>query len=97
MPVPNLKCGYACKGDCCRYTLVPLYDEDHARWARYHGMRTFRFETPGGTQWRALVEGHPCGKLTGSGKCSVYGTPERPRMCGEYWCEQAPGYVEVKF
>lgn len=94
---PRPRCGYACKGNCCRFTLVPLYDEDHARWAFLHGMRVFRFATPAGIQWRALVEGHPCSKLTEGGKCAVYGTAERPRMCGEYWCEQAPEYEEVKF
>lgn len=94
MPDPTPKCGYKCTGACCRFSLMPLVDEDHARWAAYHGFRVFRRTD---SAWRALVEGHPCSKLTKDSLCGVYGTGDRPKMCGEYWCEEAPEYEEVKF
>jgi hypothetical protein len=80
---PNKICYAKCNATCCRYAMMPLSGEDHAKWALYHGFKVYRIKQTG--DYRALFPSK-CSKLTEDGKCSVYGTKDRPDMCNDFWC-----------
>lgn len=88
----NLACGGDCKGDCCKFMLVPLFNSDHALWASQHGFRVFKIK--GTENFRMLIE-KACNQLSDSCKCMVYATDKRPKMCHDFWCEQMPEYEEL--
>lgn len=66
------------RGMCCRYVELPLarpLTQDEGNWVNLHpGVRmvaanTIRIETK-------------CSALTDEGNCSLFGTSQRPAMCG---------------
>lgn len=86
-----IDCKRSCTAACCKVALMPLHNVDHARWAKYHGFKIFRVKETG--EYRAEFP-VPCAKLTKEGKCSVYGTSDRPILCDDYWCGEVT-YEEV--
>ena len=81
-----------CTSDCCRYMLMPLFGEDHASWAKAHGLRVFRIRNT--RQYRALLP-QECEALDACGRCTLHGTEKRPRLCGEFWCSLMPDMEEL--
>jgi hypothetical protein len=71
----------------------PLFSEDQAMWASYHDVRVFKTERG---EYRGMIP-VPCEHLTPEGKCGVYGTDKRPKMCETYWCDKAEPMEEVFF
>ena len=64
-------------GMCCRYMELPLarpLTEDETRWVELH--EGFRMVTPNTIRFQVS-----CSALTPEGKCSLFGTDERPEMC----------------
>lgn len=92
--IRKLECNRQCVGKCCENTMVALKDEDHAKWFAYHGQKVYRIKETG--EYRGLLP-IKCQFLTEDKKCALYNKPERPKMCGEYWCDEAPTYEEIKF
>ena len=67
-------------GACCQFVVLPerTLNEDELKWLRlHHGAENL---------WLTGVRGKksiPCSALV-DGRCSLYGSPERPEMCGRY-------------
>ena len=86
------------RGMCCRYIELPLarsLSDDERRWVELHPGFSMRSESV------VHIE-ISCMALTEDGFCSLYGTAERPDMCG-VWPdrpeEQAPegcAYLELE-
>ncbi len=89
----KLQCKRECKGDCCKLFYFPLFNRDHAMWASYHDVRVFKTESG---DYKGMLP-VACEHLTEDGKCGVYGTDKRPKMCETYWCDIAEPMEEVFF
>lgn len=66
-------------GACCDHILLPLsraYSEDEMAWANLHGLTFLDPST--------ITIPNRCAALTDEGRCSLFGLPERPAMCGRY-------------
>lgn len=68
-------------GKCCEYVLLPLKDDDHARWAAYHGINVDLL----GGKWFAKID-KVCMHLSEEKTCLVYNTPAMPKLCQEFLC-----------
>ena len=67
-------------GLCCTFMVLPErpLTPDETKWLRLHdGAETLYLA---GATGRIDI---PCSALS-DGKCSLYGSPERPEMCGRY-------------
>jgi Fe-S-cluster containining protein len=58
--------------------MFELFDDDHARWAKLHGVKVVK---KWGTKWAYFPI--PCTKLKDN-KCSIY--KRRPELCKLYEC-----------
>jgi Fe-S-cluster containining protein len=70
-----------CGSACCRFIVLevnPIYlaDADTAAWVRLHGIELT--ERNGRTLARLPL---PCTALDSDGRCTLYGSPERPDIC----------------
>ena len=68
-------------GACCEYMLLPLRDEDHAKWAKYHGVEVVTY----GSSLYVKIN-TPCKYLNEDKSCGVHGTDLKPKMCSEFMC-----------
>ena len=81
-------CTVGC-GACCEFLILPLdkrlKDTDPAKladfiyWAGLHGI-----VISDSGDWYAARIPLPCKHLTEDKRCGVFGTPERPTLCGNY-------------
>lgn len=79
-------------GKCCEYMLLPVFSEDHAKWASYHGAEIVRRKSG---LWVKINT--PCKYLNEDKTCAVYGKPERPEMCKTFFCAALKeGGVEIE-
>ena len=77
------ECTVGC-GACCkllRLQVPPEYgsNPDIRKWVELHGVRLVNLD--GGVFAMLTL---PCSALTEDGKCSLYGTPERPDLCNHW-------------
>lgn len=73
-----------CGSACCKSLWLevnPFYrtDPDVSNWVRLHGIEMV--ERDGRTLARVPA---PCTALDTLGRCSLYGQPERPALCGAF-------------
>ena len=70
-----------CGGSCCKHLVFPIgnVSDDQSNWLQLHGVRVDR--VGGGA---VCVVGRPCSALTDNGRCGVYGTAARPKLCADW-------------
>lgn len=73
-----------CGSACCQFLTLevnPIYAEqpDLVHWISLHGIELYEREK------RVLARiSIPCSALTTDGRCRLYGTDERPRVCADF-------------
>lgn len=72
-----------CGSACCRFVVLdvnPAHEQtDTASWLSFHGIALAPIS--GRTLARIPLE---CAALSGEGRCAVYGTNDRPTLCGDF-------------
>ncbi len=76
-------CNVECGGKCCNYIRLQVPNEyitnpDIKKWVELHGIKLM--EIDGGTFAMLSLT---CGALE-DGKCSLFGTEDRPELCGHW-------------